>query len=130
MEDRDQSIKSFTDLKAWQESHRLALAIYRVTENFPPNEQYGLTSQLKRAASSVTSNIAEGFGRSSSKDTEHFFTMATGSLYEIKSQLLLAKDLGFISTKDFSVIAEQANLAHKLLNGLLRAHRKPRDTNV
>lgn len=127
MEDR--KIKSFTDLKAWQESHKLAIDIYRLTESFPTNEQYGLISQLKRAASSVTSNIAESFGRSSSKDTEHFFVMATGSLYEIKSQLLLAKDLGFVGLEDFNAIAEQTNLAHKLLNGLLRSHKNRRKTD-
>lgn len=122
MEDR--KITSFTDLTSWQEAHKLALLIYKATESFPGNEVYGLSSQLKRAASSVTSNIAEGFGRKSSNDREHFFVMASGSLYEIKSQLLLAKDLGFLKSKDIDAIAEQANTAHKLLNGLLRAHRK------
>lgn len=115
---------SFTDIKAWQEGHKLALAVYGATELFPQSELYGLSSQLKRAASSVTSNIAEGFGRSSAKDQEHFYTMATGSLYEIKSQLLLAKDLHYINEKDFFLLAEQANMAHRLLNGLLRAHKR------
>lgn len=120
----DRKISSFTDLTSWQEAHKLALLVYKVTETFPVNEVYGLSSQLKRAASSVTSNIAEGFGRKTTGDREHFFVMASGSLYEIKSQLLLAKDLGFLKTKDFDVMAKQANTAHKLLNGLLRAHRK------
>jgi four helix bundle protein len=119
----NRKIKSFTDLKAWREAHVLAISVYRLTEKFPQNEQFGLCSQLKRAASSVTSNIAEGFGRSSSKDKEHFYTMATGSLYEIKSQLILAKDLKFISQEDFISIADEANIAHKLLNSLLKAHK-------
>lgn len=126
MENR--KITSFTDLTSWQEAHRLALLIYKATENFPQSEVYGLSSQLKRAASSVTSNIAEGFGRKTKNDREHFFIMAGGSLYEVKSQLLLAKDLKYLTKLDFEKIAEQTNLAHKLLNGLLKSHRAK--TNV
>ncbi len=119
----DRKMTSFTDLKAWQGSHRLSLDIYKLTKNFPSSEQFGLSAQLKRAAVSVTSNIAEGYGRSTQADKEHFYTMASGSLYEIKSQLILARDLGFIASKDFQVIADNANIAHKLLNGLLKAHK-------
>ncbi len=125
MEDR--KITSFTDLKVWQESHKLALMIYKATEKFPKDEQFGLSSQLKRASSSVTSNIAEGFGRSTGKDKEHFFVMASGSIYEVKSQLILTKDLAYITIEHFQAIANQANTAHKLLHGLLRAHKA---TNV
>lgn len=117
-------IVSFTDLKAWQEGHKLSLMIYKITDVFPDSERYSLTSQLRRAASSVTSNIAEGSGRTSNKDKEHFYTMASGSLYELKSQLILAKDLQYINSEDFQLIAEQANTAHKLLHGLLKAHKK------
>lgn len=126
----ESKIKSFTDLKAWQEAHKLGIDVYKLIEKFPSNEQFGLSSQLRRACISVTSNIAEGFGRSSAQDKEHFFTMATSSLYEVKSQLLLARDLGFMAKSDFDSVAEQANLAHKLLNGLLKAHKSKRDTNV
>ncbi len=79
---------------------------------------------MRRAAVSVTSNIAEGFGRASEKDREHFYVMASGSLYELKSQVLLAKDLGFIDSKDIDSIFDNLNTAHKLINGLLRAHRQ------
>jgi four helix bundle protein len=120
-------IASFTDLKSWQEGHKLALAVYKAVANFPKSEDYGLSSQLRRASSSVTSNIAEGFGRSSEKDREHFYVMASGSLYEVKSQLILARDLDYISKNEFEKIADQADTAHKLLHGLLRAHRA---TNV
>jgi four helix bundle protein len=119
----DRKIKSFTDLKAWRSSHRLSISIYRITEEFPKNEQFGLCSQMKRATVSVTSNIAEGFGRATPADKEHFYIMASGSLYEIKSQLILAKDLGFINNEAFQKIAEEANAAHRLLNGLLKAHK-------
>ena len=116
-------ITSFTDIVAWKEAHALALLIYRVTGTFPKSELYSLTSQLRRAAVSVTSNIAEGYGRSTKNDREHFYTMASGSLYELKSQLILARDLEYLTSQQFKTIAEQANRAHKLLNGLLKAHR-------
>lgn len=116
-------MKSFTDLRAWQEAHRLALAIYMLTDEFPKSELFGLTSQLRRAAVSVSSNLAEGFGRDSQKDKEHFYVMASGSLYEVKSQLLLARDLGYIAKPAFIEISGKANLAHKTLNALLKAHR-------
>ncbi len=116
-------VTSFTDLIAWGKSHALALKIYKATDNFPKSEVYSLTSQLRREATSVTSNIAEGFGRSSKKDREHFYTMATGSLYEVKSQLILAHNLKCLATQEFQAIAEQANTAHKLLNGLIKAHK-------
>lgn len=117
-------IKSFTDLVAWQEGHKLVMMIYEATDTFPAREQFILTSQLCRAAISITSNIAEGFGRSSVKDKEHFFTIASGSLYEVKNQLIIARDRKYISPSQFGILAEQANTGHKLLNGLLRAHRR------
>lgn len=114
---------SFTDLKAWQECHKLCLQIYKLARSFPSDEQFGLASQIKRASVSVTSNIAEGSGRSAQKDKEHFYVMASGSLYEVKSQLLLARDLNFISASQFSGVADQANSAHRLLNGLIKSHK-------
>jgi four helix bundle protein len=116
-------IADFTDLRVWQEAHKLALDIYKVSARFPSSETYSLTSQIRRAAISITSNLAEGFGRFSKADQEHFYIMASGSLYELKSQLMLAKDLGYINTTDFDKIVEQSNLTHKLLNGLLKTHR-------
>lgn len=116
-------ITSFTDIKAWKASHTLALLLYKVTGTFPIDEQYGLTSQLRRAGVSVASNIAEGYGRSTKNDREHFYTMASGSLYEIKSQLILARDLEYIDKKRFDTLAQQANTAHRLLNGLLKTHK-------
>lgn len=128
MEDR--KITSFTDIRAWQEGHKLALQVYRLASDFPQHEIYGLASQLKRAASSVTSNIAEGFGRSSPKDREHFYVIASGSLNEVKSQLLLARDLQYFSEDSFEEIAKQANIAHKLLNALIKTHRASGKSNV
>ncbi len=116
-------VQSFTGLVAWQEGHRLVLQVYAITDAFPAKEQFILTSQICRAAISVTSNIAEGFGRSTAKDKEHFFTMANGSLYEVKNQLIIARDSGYIAKEQFDAVVEQANVTHKLLHGLLRSHK-------
>jgi four helix bundle protein len=82
-----QKITSFNDLKAWQESHVLVVMIYKITDTFPDREKFGLTNQLRRAVISVTSNIAEGFGRQTNKEKVQFYYHANGSLLEIKSQL-------------------------------------------
>ena len=82
-------IKTFKDLKAWQLSFELASKVYRATKNFPKEEQFGITNQLRRASVSISSNIAEGFGRSSRKEKDQFYSIAYGSLLEVESQLLL-----------------------------------------
>lgn len=114
-------IKSFTDLNAWQEGHRLVLAIYQLVKVFPSDEQFGLKSQMQRAAVSITSNIAEGFSRDSYADKKHFYIMAHGSLTEIQNQLLIAKDVGYISSEKFSGLANQSVATHKLLSGLIKS---------
>ncbi len=118
------AIKDFTDLLVWQKAHELSICIYKITDTFPKPEQYSLTSQMRRASSSVTANIAEGFGRSSSKDQEHFYVMASGSLYELRDHLYLAKDIGFITSEKHDELNTQCIKVHQLLHGLLRAHRQ------
>lgn len=113
-------IKSFTDLNAWRESHKLAIIIYKTTKTFPKEEVYSLVDQMRRAAISITSNIAEGFGRQTYKEKIQFYYIAQGSLIELKNQLLLARDIEYLSSKHFNEIAEQANCAHKLLQGLIK----------
>ena len=113
-------IKSFTDLRAWQEGHKLVLEIYKLTKQFPKEEQFGLTSQLRRAAVSFTSNSAEGFSRSSYKDKSKFYTMALGSLTEVQSQLLIARDIGYITRREFDDVAQQTVVASKITNGLIK----------
>lgn len=117
--DANNKIKSFTDLKAWQESHSLVVAIYKITKNFPKDEIYALISQMRRAAISVTSNIAEGFGRRGYKEKIQFYYLAQGSLTELKNQILVAKDVGHLAKEDFNIIAEKINQAHRLLQGLI-----------
>lgn len=114
-------ISSFTDLNAWQESHKLAVEIYEVTGHFPATEQFGLTSQIRRAAVSITSNIAEGFSRSTKNDKLHFYVIAKGSTTEVQNQLLLARDVGLLPTGEFDRFAARSVTANKLLTGLMKA---------
>lgn len=97
-DDTTTKIKSFTDLHAWQEGHCLVFDAYSITKEFPRDEKFGLTSQLRRAAVSVTSNIAEGFSRSSYQDKTRFYSIALGSLTEVQNQLLAARDVEYISS--------------------------------
>ncbi len=115
------TIKSFTDLNAWREAHSLAVSIYKVTRKFPVEEQFGLTSQIRRATVSVTSNIAEGFGRRTSKDRLHFYDMARGSLAELQSQLMISRDVGYIAESEFKPLADKSIECHKVLTGLINA---------
>jgi four helix bundle protein len=117
---QESGIKSFTDLFAWQKGHELVLAIYTLVKQFPDDEKYALSSQIRRAAVSITSNIAEGFSRQSYADKKHFYVMAHGSLTEVQNQLLIARDTSMIAEVDFSPIAKLAVEVHKLLSGLIK----------
>jgi four helix bundle protein len=123
MNNETNKIQSFTDLNAWREGRKLVLIIYKETEQFPDKEKYGLTDQMRRAAVSLTSNIAEGFTRRSSKEKGRFYDMARASLVELQNQLIIARDVKYLSTENFKNIAEQSIIANKLVNGLLRATR-------
>jgi four helix bundle protein len=123
MENRLKS-KSFTNLDAWKEGHKLALLIYRITDSFPAKEQFGLVSQLRRAAVSVTSNMAEGFNRNGLKEKINFYSFSRGSLAEIQNQLLISRDIGFIGEEDFIRIAEKTVTVLKLTNALISSLRK------
>ncbi len=112
-------IKEFTDLLAWQEGHKLVVLIYSLTKKFPKEETFGLTSQIRRASVSITSNIAEGFGRHGYKERIQFYYLAHGSLVEVKNQLIIARDVGYLSNPDFLAVSQQLTQAHKLLQGLI-----------
>jgi len=116
----DEKIKTFTDLYTWQEAHKLVLMIYKATRDFPKEELFALTSQIRRAVVSITSNIAEGFSRQSYKEKIQFYHMAQGSTTEVQNQLLIAKDINYINQEDFRKIANQSVIVHKLLNGLIK----------
>ena len=116
----EEKIRTFTDLHTWQEAHKLVLMIYKITKEFPKEELFGLVSQMRRAVVSITSNIAEGFSRQSYKEKVQFYSMAQGSNTEIQNQLLIAKDIDYISQEKFNEIIEQSTTVHKLLNGLIK----------
>lgn len=117
---KNRPIKSFTDLMAWQEGHKLVIMLYKDLTCFPREELYSLTDQMKRAGVSITSNIAEGFGRQTYKEKTNFYYQAQGSLTELKNQILIAKDVGFIKENDFIQLVSQINIVHRLLQGLIQ----------
>ncbi len=117
-------IISYTDLLVWQESRKLAKLVYEVLKSFPRDEQYGLSSQMKRAAVSVPSNIAEGFGRLGAKEKNQFYHIAKGSLAELETQSFIAYDVDLLSKLDQQTILEQATKTHKLLQGLIKANKE------
>ena len=121
---QESKIKSFTDLIAWQEGHKLVLMIYNITKQFPKEEIFGLTNQLRRAVVSFTSNIAEGFSRQSYKDKIKFYYISLGSLTEVQNQLLIAKDIKYISQEDFNKTTEQTTKVSKIINGLIKSSKK------
>lgn len=116
----EEKVTSFTKLDAWKEGHRLVLLIYKSTKTFPKEEQFGLVSQMRRCAVSITSNIAEGFSRNSWKEKLQFYSTALGSITELQNQLLIARDVGFISKEDFNAMAQRSITASKLTNGLIK----------
>lgn len=117
-------IKTFKDLTAWQLAFDVAVLIYGVTKSFPKDEQFGLTNQIRRASVSVSSNIAEGFGRNNSKEKDQFYAIAYGSLLEVESQLMLSMELGYISKVDFEKTINKVSDAQKVLSGLKKANKE------
>lgn len=107
-------------LLVWQKAHELVLNIYDITKRFPKDEQFGLTSQIRRAAVSIPSNIVEGKARGSNKDFKRFLLIARGSLEETKYQLLLAKDLKYIDENKYKEIFNIADEVGRLLGGLIK----------
>jgi four helix bundle protein len=122
-------IKDFTGLRAWQEGHILVISIYNAVKQFPKEELFGLSSQMKRSAVSITSNLAEGFGRVSYKDKVHFYVIAHGSLTELQNQLIIARDTGIIDTSLFHTLYEHSISVHKIIHGLIKASRNKGSLN-
>ncbi|MFH1456951.1 MAG: four helix bundle protein [Patescibacteria group bacterium] len=120
MYNANQKIQKFTDLNAWREGHKLVLMIYQATKLFPKNEMFGLTNQIRRAAVSITSNIAEGFNRQSNKEKINFYYTSVASTAEVQNQILIAKDIGYTDKDKFTEIANQSVTVHKLINGLIK----------
>ncbi|MFM9984291.1 MAG: four helix bundle protein, partial [Flavobacteriales bacterium] len=117
-------INSYRDLDVWKQSRLLVKSVYQLSKSFPKEEQFGLTNQLRRAAISVPSNIAEGSGRNHSKDSIQFFFIARGSLYEIETQLIISFDLEYISESQLQEVLVQVTRCKKLLNGFINYFQK------
>ncbi len=124
---REQKIKSFTDLYAWQAGHELVLMVYKAVNQFPSKEKSILSNQLLRAIISVTSNIAEGFSTASNKSKASYYHIALASLTEAQNQLVIAKDLGYISPEEFKNIAQKSVVVSKLIHGLIKNLNKLQD---
>lgn len=113
------TIKDFTDLIVWQKAHELTIEIYKSTGKFPKSEVFALVNQMRRASISIGSNIAEGFGRQKYKEKTHFYYIAQGSLTELKNQLMISRDIDYLTEKIFNDLIEKANEVHKVLQGLI-----------
>ena len=112
-------IESFEDLEVWGKSHLFVLEIYKISKEFPNSELFGLTSQLRRSAVSIPNNIAEGSGRSTTKDYLHFLIQSRGSLYESKYLIILAADLGYINFEIKENLLNKIHEIGKMLNALI-----------
>ena len=115
------AVRSYRELIVWQKVMDLAESVYRLTCDFPRQETYGLTSQVRRSAVSIASNIAEGQGRSSTRDFLNFLSIARGSLCEMETQVLLAERMGYGKAHDGSGLLKQAAEVGRLINGLCNA---------
>jgi four helix bundle protein len=114
-------IKNYRDLNAWQKAMDLVVLVYELTKEFPDDERFGLTSQLRRAAVSIPSNIAEGQGRDSDREFARFLSIAHGSLREAETQLLICERLEYIDSKRITAALERAAEVGRLITGLIKA---------
>ena len=112
-------MKDFRELKVWQKAHELALAVYQVTASFPREELYGLTTQMRRAGTSIAANLAEGCGRMGDAELSRFCSIALGSASELQYFLLLARDLQLIPGADYDRLAEKTTEVKRMLAGFL-----------
>jgi four helix bundle protein len=123
---KNMSVRSYQDLIGWQKSIELVTNIYRLTQKFPKDEIYGLTSQMRRAAVSIPSNIAEGQGRHSRGEFRQFLGQARGSAFELESQIRIARNLKYLTLEDATFLLSRIHELGRILNGLLKSlERKP-----
>mgnify|MGYP003296444386 FL=1 len=108
-------MRDFHPLKIWQRSHQLTLDVYKATQLFPNEEQFGLTSQLRRAVASIPTNIAEGCGRASNKDFAHFLQIAIGSASEVEYELFLAYSLNYIEENNYRLLSDETVAVRKMI---------------
>jgi four helix bundle protein len=114
-------LRNYKDLNVWQKSYELCLKIYRITAKFPNEERYGLTSQIRRSAVSIASNIAEGYGRKTTVDYIRMLYISYGSVCELETQVLLAGDLGFIEKGELGTIKKDIAEIERMLKALIKS---------
>ncbi|MEN8126262.1 MAG: four helix bundle protein [Planctomycetota bacterium] len=115
------NVQSYRDLLVWQKSMTFVTEVYAITSKYPVSEQYGLTSQTRRSAVSIPSNIAEGYGRNSTSDYVRFLRVSRGSLYELQTQLEIAMNLKYISKDEFANTLSRSDEISKMMFGLIRS---------
>lgn len=108
-------MQDFTQLKVWQKAHNFTVNLYKMTASFPSEERFGLTNQIRRASVSIESNIAEGCGRNGDKEFSRFIDLAQGSAYEVRCQLFIARDLGFLSVDNFNLLLDKINEISRMM---------------
>ena len=123
-----QRVTDFTDLETWQFARELRKHLFSIVRGFPQEEKYGLNSQIKRAASSVTANLAEGYGRFSYQENIQFCRQSRGSLYELRDHLTTALDAGYIAPEKYKKLEATAISAIRLVNGYIRATKNLKDS--
>jgi four helix bundle protein len=117
-------IKSFTELTVWQRAHELTMMVYRLTSRFPKSERFGMISQMRRASASVPANIAEGFGRRTTRELLRCLQISAGELEETRYYLILGRDLGYVEPADFEQASKLCDSVGQLINGLGRSMKK------
>lgn len=117
-------IKNFTDFDAWKKGHELVLIVYQITKNFPKSEIYGIISQMQRAATSITANIAEGFSRYHYKEKINFYYNARGSVSELENFTYVSRDIKYLSLLQVKNIINLCNDTRRLINGLIKSIQK------
>ena len=122
-------MSNYKKLKVWEDAHQFTIDIYNITKKFPNNEQYGLTSQIRRSSSSIPTNIVEGCGQLDNGNLIRFLGIAKGSAFETEYQLLLAKDLKYINEKDYDELNEKIQKIISMLTNLIKSLRSKRKTN-
>lgn len=113
-------MQDFKKLLFWQKAHSFTVNLYKITNDFPSDEKFGLTNQIRRASVSIESNIAEGCGRSSDKDFVRFLYMAKGSVYEVECQIYIARDLSFLSEEKANLLIEKITEISKMLGAFIK----------
>jgi len=113
-------MRDFKRLKVWEKAHHFTLQVYSGTKNFPSDERFGLTTQLRRAAVSVPANIAEGCGRDSERELARFMSISAGSASEVEYQLFLANDLNYMQAETYCELNQQVNEVKRMLNSFIQ----------